>query len=46
MKEKIENKQKEAVIGPFKKKIDSLTEDKHKESGLHMISWIAQLKDN
>ena len=30
----------------FFNEIDLLTEDKHKESGLYMISWIAQLKDN
>ena len=30
----------------FFKEINFLTEDKHKESGLYMISWIAQLKDN
>ena len=30
----------------FFNEIDSLTEDKHKESGLYMISLIAELKDN
>ena len=30
----------------FFNEINLLTEDKHKESGLYMISWIAQLKDN
>ena len=30
----------------FFNEIDLLTEDKHKESGLYMIIWIAQLKDN
>ena len=30
----------------FFNEIDLLTQDKHKESGLYMISLIAQLKDN
>ena len=30
----------------FFNEINLLTEDKHKESGLYMISSIAQLKDN
>ena len=30
----------------FFNEIDLLTENKHKESGLYMISLIAQLKDN